>query len=139
VDAEHRKISLSLKALASDPWQSVADRYPPETITSGLVKRITNFGAFIQLEEGVEGLAHISELSDKHVRSVGDAVREGQVVKVRVLSVDPEQRKISLSLKRTDPEAEAAAAAAAAAYAAAHPPPPPPKKKERPMRGGLAW
>lgn len=139
VDADNRKISLSLKALATDPWQSVTERYAPEAITSGLVKRITNFGAFIQLEEGIEGLAHISELSDKHVRTVSDAVAEGQVVKVRILSVDPEQRKISLSLKRTDPEAEAAAAAAAAAYAAAHPPPPPPKKKERPMRGGLAW
>lgn len=135
VSAEKRKISLSLKALSSDPWNGVTERYAPEAVVSGAVTRLTEFGAFVQLEEGIEGLLHISQLSDQRVRSVKDVVDVGQVIKVRVLSVDPAQRRISLSLKGTGAEAPAESEAAAPEAA------PAPKKKERkkPLRGGLSW
>ena len=99
VDAPKRKISLSLKALAEDPWRGVEQRYSPGAIVSGAVTRITKFGAFVRLEDGVEGLVHISQLSDKRVKRVEDVLQVGQVAQFRVLAVDPAQRRISLSAK----------------------------------------
>ncbi len=130
VDTEKRKISLSLKALGEDPWNSVGEKYTPEAKVKGAVTRITTFGAFVQLEEGVEGLVHISELSRDRVRSVGDVVKEGEVVEVRILSVDREQRRISLSMKPTDEEVSEAVAAEE---------PPKPRKRKRELRGGLSF
>jgi small subunit ribosomal protein S1 len=134
VSPEKRKVSLSLKALGEDPWKGVSQRYQPDGVVSGLVTRITSFGAFVQLEEGVEGLIHVSQLSDQRVRSVKDVVEVGKVIQVRVLSVDAEQRRISLSLKGIPGEPGAAPEAPAEA-------PPQPKKKVRkkPLRGGLSW
>jgi small subunit ribosomal protein S1 len=131
IDADKRKISLSLKALASDPWDGIEQRYLPESVVSGAVTRITNFGAFVQLEEGVEGLVHISQLSNDRVRAVSDVVSVGAVVQVRVLSVDAGQRRISLSMKPTGeaPPTEEASAEE----------PRPDRKRKRPLRGGLAW
>jgi small subunit ribosomal protein S1 len=138
LDAENRKLSLSLKALAQDPWADITARYAPDAVVSGAVTRLTNFGAFVQLEEGVEGLVHISQLSHKRVKRVGDVVSPGQVVKVRILSVDPAQRRISLSLRAAEPRPEpgerAAPAPAPGAAEAA-----PDKRRKRPLRGGLAW
>ncbi|MBL8879261.1 MAG: S1 RNA-binding domain-containing protein [Phycisphaerales bacterium] len=134
IDSAQRRISLSLKALGADPWSTVQERYTPQSTVTGMVTRLAPFGAFVQLEEGVEGLAHISELSDKHVRSVGDAVKEGQVVQARILGVDLAQRRISLSLKTpSSAPIEAAPETPGAAPAA------PKKEKRRPLRGGLAW
>jgi ribosomal protein S1 len=127
-DTNARKISLSLKALGEDPWKTVTERYQPENKVSGAVTRITNFGAFVQLEEGIEGLVHISQLSHQRVRAVSDVVKVGQVVEVYVLSVDPDQRRISLSLKT--PGADDA------------PPidvPSPTRKRKRELRGGLTF
>ncbi len=139
LDAENRKLSLSLKALSSDPWTGVTERYPPGTTVSGLVPRITNFGAFVQLEEGIEGLVHISQISAQRIRAVSDAVEVGKVVQVRVLSVDADQRRVSLSMKPLPaPEPERAESAAAGDEATAAPPRPE-KKRKRPLRGGLAW
>lgn len=139
LDAENRKLSLSLKALSSDPWTGVTERYPPGTTVSGLVTRITNFGAFVQLEEGIEGLVHISQISAQRIRAVSDAVEVGKVVQVRVLSVDADQRRVSLSMKPLPaPEPERAESAAAGDEATAAPPRPE-KKRKRPLRGGLAW
>ncbi|GAG12432.1 unnamed protein product, partial [marine sediment metagenome] len=101
VDAERRRISLSLKALGEDPWNGAAERYVPESIVSGLVTRLMKFGVFVQLEEGIEGLLHISEMSDGHVTRVSEVVEVGQVIKVRIRSVDLEQRRIALSLRAT--------------------------------------
>ena len=137
VAADKRKISLSLKALGSDPWAGVTERYQPEAVVSGAVTRVTEFGAFVQLEEGVEGLIHISQLSEQRVRTVKDVVDVGKVIQVRVLSVDAEQRRISLSLKGIGGPAESAAEAMAAAEHAA--PPAPQKKRKKPLRGGLSW
>ncbi len=130
-DPAKRKISLSLKALAEDPWINVTERYQPDAIVSGAVTRITTFGAFVQLEEGIEGLVHISQLSDHRVRSVNDVVEVGQVVQVRVLSVDSEQRRVSLSIKGAAAQSEAEAEVAPEAA--------PAKKRKRPLRGGLTW
>jgi small subunit ribosomal protein S1 len=138
VAADKRKISLSLKALGADPWLGVAERYQPEMLLSGAVARITNFGAFITLEDGIEGLVHISQLSDQRVRAVSDVVEVGKVVQVKVLSVDADQRRISLTMKMPR-EASMEAAAAAAATGTSAEPPKPKKERKKPLRGGLSW
>jgi small subunit ribosomal protein S1 len=130
VDSGKRKISLSLKALGEDPWSKVAENYPPDSVVSGAVTRITNFGAFVQLEEGIEGLVHISQLSHDRVRAVTDVVKEGEVVQVKVLGVDLEQRRISLSIRDAKEAPEQAVEEA---------PQQPRKERKRPLRGGLTW
>jgi small subunit ribosomal protein S1 len=130
-DANKRKISLSLKALGEDPWNGVEERYTPGAKVSGAVVRTADFGAFVQLEEGIEGLIHISELSDHRVRAVTDVVKQGEVIEVRILAVDPKKRRVSLSLK---PSAEEQAEAEATAEAAR-----PQKKRKKELRGGLAF
>ena len=143
VDQEKHKITLSLKALATDPWAGITDRYTPELVVSGVVKRLADFGAFVQLEEGVEGLVHISEMSDRRIRTPGDVCKPGDVVKVRVKSVDPEQKRISLSMKLEAPKpAEAAPSGEShsggeAHAASASTPPPAPKKRKKALKGGL--
>ncbi len=133
VDAPKHKISLSLKALAQDPWNGITERYQQDQTVSGAVTRITDFGAFVQLEEGVEGLVHISQLSTNRVRSVGDVVEVGSVIQLKVLGVDADQRRISLSLKALAEDARQQAEEAVQAAA------PPSKKRKRPLRGGLSW
>lgn len=130
LDVAKRKVTLSLKALGEDPWATVTERYQPDTIVSGAVTRATNFGAFVQLEEGIEGLVHISQLAHQRVRAVTDVVKPGEVIQVRVLSIDPDQRRISLSLKGTTDEPEQAAPEEPAAK---------PRKRKRELRGGLSW
>lgn len=115
VDYDTRKIGLSIKALAASPWDAFAERVKAGTRIIGKVSRIADFGAFVELEPGIEGLIHVSELSTQRVRRVRDVVSEGQSVEVEVLSVDPASRRISLSLKRLAEEQEAAADAAARA------------------------
>ena len=132
VDSEKRRLALSLKALEQDPWEGVEQRYAVDTLVSGAVKRVVDFGAFIQLEDGVEGLVHISELSHDRVRRVEDVAKTGEVVQVRVLSVDPQQRRISLSMKTSPPEAPPEAETG-------RPEPRPEKKRKKPLRGGLSW
>lgn len=128
VDPDKKKLSLSLKAMSADPWKTITDRYAPETKVSGAVTRVTDFGAFVQLEEGVEGLVHVSQLSDQRIRHPSDVVKPGQVVEARVLSIDAGQRRIGLSLKP---------AATAEIHMAAAPASGKAGKKKRPLRGGL--
>ncbi|PZN13191.1 MAG: 30S ribosomal protein S1 [Bacillota bacterium] len=99
VDRERGRISLSLKELMPDPWDDVERKYPPGTTVRGQVVRIVPFGAFVRLEPGVEGLVHISQLADRRVESPEEVVQEGQEVEVRVLRVQPEERRISLSMR----------------------------------------
>lgn len=134
VDLEKRKISLSLKALGQDPWKTVAEKYPPDSVHTGLVTRLADFGAFIQLEEGVDGLAHISELSDRRINAVSDAVRVGEVVQARIKAVDAAQRRISLSLRAAPVAPPPSAAVADAQLAAAAPAA---RKKKKALKGGL--
>ncbi|MCS6863487.1 MAG: S1 RNA-binding domain-containing protein [Gemmataceae bacterium] len=100
LDPATRKISLSMRKLTTNPVEEFAQRVKPGARISGKVTRLTDFGAFVELEPGVEGLIHISELAPQRVRRVRDIVTEGQPVVVEVLSVDPTARRISLSLKR---------------------------------------
>jgi small subunit ribosomal protein S1 len=123
VDRDARKVSLSLKALHNNPWDEFGQQIRPGTRMKGTVTRIMEFGAFVELQPGIEGLAHISELSTQRVRKVRDIVTEGQQVEVQVLNVDPQQRRIALSLKaitaQADWEKEEADEAAAEAEAEA--------------------
>ncbi len=110
IDREKRKVSLGLKQLTASPWDTVDQNYHASSVVKGKVTRLTEFGAFVELEPGVEGLIHISELAPQRVRKVGEIVQPGQEVNVMVLSVDRNQRRISLSLKAAQPKEEDTAA-----------------------------
>ncbi|NIA28903.1 MAG: 30S ribosomal protein S1 [Actinobacteria bacterium] len=102
IQKDERKISLGLKQLEPDPWESLAERYPVGSIHTGKVRNLTNFGAFVELEEGIDGLVHISDLSwTKKIRHPGEVVKKGDEIKVVVLNVDRNNRRISLGYKQT--------------------------------------
>ena len=112
VDTDRRRIALGLKQMAEDPWTNdIPTRYAPGQKISGKVTKITNFGVFVGLEDGLEGLLHISELSDDKVENPEDLVNVGDELEVKVLRVDTDERKIGLSRRRVDwtPEEEAKA------------------------------
>ena len=137
IDPEQKKLTFSLKQVGPDPWATVKERYATDTVVTGKVTRVVDFGAFVELEPGLEGLIHISELAGHRVRAAGDVVKPDQEVQVRILEIDPNARRVSLSIRRVqEPAKPAEAAPAAAATAAAAPA----KKKKRPeLRGGLDW
>jgi len=111
IDPEKRRISVGTKQLEPDPWDSVAAKYKPGERTRGTVTRLMDFGAFVEIEPGVEGLVHISEMSwAKRVRTPGDVVKPGETVEAVILGVSAGERRISLGLKQTlgDPWADAA-------------------------------
>jgi small subunit ribosomal protein S1 len=99
VDRGARRIGLSLKQMLTSPWETLETRVMPGSTFKGKVTRIMEFGAFVEVEPGIEGLVHISEVALQRVRRVRDFVQEGQEVTVKVLSIDKENRKISLSIK----------------------------------------
>lgn len=103
VDAENEKISLGLKQLKPNPWSLVVDKYPEGSVITAKVMRTTTFGAFLEVEPGVEGLVHISQLANYRVDKTEDVVKPGDVVDVEVLSVDPDAKRMSLSIKATLP------------------------------------
>jgi small subunit ribosomal protein S1 len=120
VDESRRRIALGLKQLDNDPWDNdIPDKYQPGQLVKGKVTKITNFGVFVGLEDGLEGLLHISELADHKVDNPEEMVNVGDEIEVKVLRVDTDERKIGLSRKRVDwdedREREAAAEEAAAA------------------------
>ena len=126
VDQERQRVGLGLKQLSEDPWvEAIPSAYRPGMIVKGTITKITNFGVFVELEEGLEGLLHISELSDQKVENPQDVVKMGQEVDVKILRVDTDDRKIGLSLKRAqwgaDEERDAGASA----------------PRARPTRGGM--
>ncbi|MCL2564739.1 MAG: bifunctional 4-hydroxy-3-methylbut-2-enyl diphosphate reductase/30S ribosomal protein S1 [Defluviitaleaceae bacterium] len=102
VDREKDKISLSLKDIGSNPWNSVQQKYPVGAIVDGIVVRMVPFGAFVELEPGVDGLVHISQIAAKHVAKAEDELKIGQPVSVKVVDIDLENKKISLSKKEAD-------------------------------------
>lgn len=130
VDQVAKRMSFSLKQAGPDPWKQVSEKYATEMVTSGTVTRTVDFGAFVELEPGLEGLVHISELSDRQVRQTTDVVKTGDQVQVRILEIDPEARRISLSIK-------AAVGAATGSSASPTAPPAAPKKRKTQLRGGL--
>jgi small subunit ribosomal protein S1 len=99
IDQTTKKVSLGLKQLMASPWDLVEDKYPRGQTFTGKVTRLMDFGAFVELEPGIEGLVHVSELSPNRIRRVSDIVKVDQEVEVRVLKVEPEAKKLSLSLK----------------------------------------
>jgi small subunit ribosomal protein S1 len=101
VDKDHEKISLGLKQLEPDPWKALESKYPPGTRLNGKVRNLTNFGAFVEIEDGIDGLVHISDMSwAKRVRHPSEAVRKGDEVEVVVLEIDSAKRRISLGMKQ---------------------------------------
>ncbi len=107
VDKDGGKLSLGLKQLKEDPWDVAAQNYPVGAVVNGKVVRITTFGAFVQLEDGVDGLVHISQLTDHHVAKVNDVVNVGDTVKAKVIECKPEDKRISLSIKEAEADAQA--------------------------------
>ncbi len=104
LDKDEKKISLGMKQLTPDPWQELATKYPVGSIQKGTVLNLTNFGVFVELEPGIDGLVHISDLSwTKKVRHPGEIVKKGEVIEVMVLDIDTEERKISLGHKQIQP------------------------------------
>ncbi len=100
VDQERQRISLSLRRLNPEPWDWVTENFQPGQIVNGTITRLTTFGAFAQIEEGIEGLIHISELSTRHIEHPREAVREGEELELKVLNVDPERHRLALSRRR---------------------------------------
>ena len=101
VDQQRRRIALGLKQMADDPWTTdIPKRYKPSDVVKGTVTKITNFGVFVGLEDGLEGLLHISELSEDKVENAEEIVKVGDPLEVKILRVDTEERKIGLSKKR---------------------------------------
>jgi 4-hydroxy-3-methylbut-2-enyl diphosphate reductase len=106
VNEEEERISLGLKQLLPDPWEEFAKKhYEGETI-EGKITKIVDFGAFMEVAEGIEGLIHISQLSQKHVETPDEVVEEGEERKAQIINIDPEQRRIGLSLKELEPKQE---------------------------------
>jgi small subunit ribosomal protein S1 len=102
IDVEQQRISLGLKQASEDPWSSIASRYSIGQIVKGKVSKIASFGAFIELEDGVDGLVHISQISNDHIEKVKDALKVGQEVEARIVRVDGGDRRIGLSIKAVD-------------------------------------
>jgi small subunit ribosomal protein S1 len=115
LDPAERRLSLGLKQTQPDPWQQLVEKYPPGTVVKGKVTGVTNFGVFVELEPGMEGLVHVSELDHIRVENPAALFKKGDEMEVVVLNIDPVEQRISLSRKRLLP-------------------PPPPREEERPRR-----
>ncbi|MCH8108516.1 MAG: S1 RNA-binding domain-containing protein, partial [Chloroflexi bacterium] len=100
VDAENKKIALSLRRLEPEPWETIHERYGIGDIVDATVTKLTNFGAFARVEGSVEGLIHISELTSRMINHPREVVREGDTVKLKILRIEPERRRLGLSLKQ---------------------------------------
>jgi small subunit ribosomal protein S1 len=115
LDPAERRLSLGLKQTQPDPWQQLVEKYPPGTVIKGKVTGVTDFGVFVELEPGMEGLVHVSELDHARVENPAALFKKGDEMEVVVLNIDPVEQRISLSRKRLLP-------------------PPPPREEERPRR-----
>jgi small subunit ribosomal protein S1 len=141
LDVGKRRISMSMKSIQENPWANVSEKYANNDVCTGKVSRVTDFGAFVTLESGVDGLLHISEMSDKRVEKATDVVSEGQEIQVRIVNIDLDSQRIALSLKDL-PSAEGTPETGTPqenAAEQAEPPSSDKKKKQRPLRGGLSW
>jgi small subunit ribosomal protein S1 len=99
IDPDNERFSLGIKQLLEDPWSTIPEKYTPGTRVKGNVIKVTEFGAFVEIEKGIEGLIHISELSQERIEDPRQVVKEGDPVEVMVLDVDPDERRIALSVK----------------------------------------
>ncbi len=116
LDPSERRLSLGLKQTQPDPWQQLTEKYPPGTVVKGRITGVTDFGVFVEVEPGMEGLVHVSELDHGRVENPALLFKKGDEMEVVVLNIDPVEQRISLSRKRLLP------------------PPPPKVEEERPRR-----
>jgi ribosomal protein S1 len=147
IDKEKKKVSLSLKQLTKDPWDSVTNDFPVGAVVEGTVKKVVEFGAFVEIAPGVEGLVHVSQLAMRRVNKAGDVVKDGDKVKAKVQGIDIEKRRISLSMAEAEREAkiasgeikppEPAASASGASAAPGAKPKGGPVKPKKQLKGGL--
>jgi small subunit ribosomal protein S1 len=131
IDREKRKVGLGLKQLAPSPWDAADTKYVIGSLVSGKVTRLMDFGAFVELEPGIEGLIHISELAPGRVQRVSNVVQPGQEVQVRILGIDRNQKRMSLSLKAALAEAEEPSEEEAEEAEER------PRRRTTPLRGGI--
>ncbi|MFW5787425.1 MAG: 30S ribosomal protein S1, partial [Halanaerobiales bacterium] len=106
VDEENDRISLGLKQLLPDPWEEFAEKHYEGEIIEGKITKIVDFGSFMEIEEGIEGLIHISQLSRKHVKTPDEVVSVGEKREAKIINIDPEQKRVGLSLKEIEEEKE---------------------------------
>src|SRR5438132_3699974 len=100
VNVQNRRISLSLKALEQNPWDTIAERYPVGSVITGKVRNLTDFGAFVEVEEGIDGLIHISDMAwNRRLKHPSEVLKKGETVQARVINVDGENQRLSLSIK----------------------------------------
>jgi small subunit ribosomal protein S1 len=105
VNPQERRISLGLKQLETNPWETLHEKYPIGSIVEGKVRNLTDFGAFIEIEDGIDGLVHVSNLSwTKRVKHPSDVLKKGDRVKAQVLAIEPENRRLSLGIKQLQPD-----------------------------------
>ncbi len=116
LDPAERRLSLGLKQTQPDPWQQLTEKYPPGAVVKGRITGVTDFGVFVEVEPGMEGLVHVSELDHGRVENPAALFKKGDEMEVVVLNIDPVEQRISLSRKRLLP------------------PPPPKAEEERPRR-----
>jgi small subunit ribosomal protein S1 len=107
IDKEKRRIGLSIRQLSDDPWKSRMEKYKVGQLVEGVITRLTKFGAFARLESDIEGLIHISEISEQRIEHPKEVLKEGDVINLRVIRIDPEQHRIGLSLRKVDSPAYA--------------------------------
>ncbi|MGX6977731.1 30S ribosomal protein S1 [Vagococcus elongatus] len=106
IDAENERISLSIKATLPGPWIGIEDKLAVGSVVNGIVKRLTSFGAFVEVFPGVEGLVHISQISHKHIATPHEVLTEGEEITVKVLEIKPEEHRIALSIKALEEKEE---------------------------------
>jgi small subunit ribosomal protein S1 len=102
IDREKRRIGLSMRALQEDPWTSRVQKFSVGQLVEGVITRLTKFGAFARLEGDIEGLIHISEISEHRIEHPKEALKEGEVKTLRTIRIDPDQHRIGLSLRKVD-------------------------------------
>jgi small subunit ribosomal protein S1 len=134
VDHEARKVLLGLRQLQPSPWDNIHERYP---VGKGKVTRVMDFGAFVELEPGIEGLIHVSELARQRVWRVADIVKPEQEVEAKIITLDPQQKRIGLSLRALIPTEKPKTEEEAAEESEPEKPAKPPKPRATPLKGGI--
>jgi small subunit ribosomal protein S1 len=106
IDKDNERFSLGIKQLESDPWESIPLRYPTGSVINGPITNVTDFGLFVELEEGIEGLVHVSEISKEKIKSPVGQYKTGDTITARVINISPKDRKIGLSIKKVEEQDE---------------------------------
>ena len=104
LDGESRRISLGLKQTEPDPWSTLAERYSVDSVISGRVRNLTDFGAFIEVEEGIDGLVHVSDISQRRIKHPSEALKKGDLVNAVILNIDVDSHRLSLGIRQLEPD-----------------------------------